>query len=173
MITDSEENIHSLCVFGHRDMTFTKQDEIDIYNLFEDFIVNKKVGIFYFGGFGTFDSVCHSITTKLKEKYLFIKRVYVCEDYKFISRPHKRPKWLKDEDYEAFEYFDMRYTGFYQRIYFRNCEIIDHSDICVFCVDETAEYSGAKKALEYARRKKKDFVNMHINTKEQAWIILK
>lgn len=41
----------------------------------------------------------------------------------------------------------MKYTGFYSRIYFRNCEIINHSDFCVFCVDETAEYSGAKKAL--------------------------
>ena len=155
-----ENNIFSLCVFGHRDMTFTEQNEIYIYNLFDYFIVNKRVGIFNFGGFGDFDDFAHKVVTKLKEKYPFIKRVYICEDYKFISRPHKRPKWLKDEDYEVFEYFDMRYTGFYQRIYFRNCEIIDHSDYCVFCVDETAEYSGAKKALEYAKRKKKEIKNV-------------
>ena len=40
-----ENNVYSLCVFGHRNMTFTEQDEINLYNLFEDFIVNKKVGI--------------------------------------------------------------------------------------------------------------------------------
>lgn len=55
----------------------------------------------------------------------------------------------------------MKYTGFYSRIYFRNCEIINHSDFCVFCVDETAEYSGAKKALEYARKKKKETINVY------------
>ena len=55
----------------------------------------------------------------------------------------------------------MNYTGFYKRIYFRNCEIIDHSDICVFCVDETAEYSGAKKSPEYARRKHKEYINIY------------
>ena len=160
MIFNSEEYIYSLCVFGHRDMTFAEQDEIDLYNLFEDYIVNKNVGIFNFGGFGDFDDFAHKVVTKLKEKYPFIKRVYIYEDYKFISKPSKRPVWLKDEDYEAFKYFVMRYSGFYQRIYFRNCEIIDHSDYCVFCVDETAEYSGAKKALEYAKRKKKVFVNV-------------
>ena len=134
------DNIYSLCVFGHRNMTFTEQDEIDLYNLFEDFIINKKVGIFN------------------------IKRVYICEDYKFISRPQKRPKWLKDEDYETFEYFDMEYTGFYSRIYFRNCEIIDHSDYCVFCIDENAEYSGALKALQYAKKNHKEIINTYNST---------
>ena len=32
---DTTTNIYSLCVFGHRDMTFTEQNEIDLYNLFE------------------------------------------------------------------------------------------------------------------------------------------
>lgn len=104
-----------------------------------------------FGGFGDFDNFCHEIISELKKKYTRIKRVYICEDYKFISRPHKRPKWLKDEDYEAFEYYEMKYTGFYKRIYFRNCEIIDHSDYCVFCVDENSEHLEAIKALKYAK----------------------
>ena len=141
-------------------MTFTKQDEVYLYNLFEEYITSKRVGIFNFGGFGDFDSFCHKIVTKLKEKYPFIKRVYVCEFYEYIKKPNKRPVLLKDEDYEAFEYFEMKYTGFYRRIYIRNCEIIDHSDYCVFCVDETAEYSGSKKALEYAKQKKKNIVNI-------------
>lgn len=55
-------------------------------------------------------------------------------------------------------------TGFYQRIYFRNCEIIDHSDYCVFCVDENAEYSGALKALQYAKKKHKEIINTYNST---------
>ena len=70
MMLNPEQYIYSLCVFGHRSMTFTEQDEIDLYNLFEDFIVNKRGGIFNFGGFGDFDDFAHTVATKLKEKFL-------------------------------------------------------------------------------------------------------
>ena len=160
MHINSGNNFYSLCVFGHRDMTFNEKEREYLYDLFEDMIVNKNIHIFLFGGFGGFDDFCHEIISELKKKYPQIKRVYVCEFYKYIERPNKRPAWLKNEDYEAFEYYEMNYTGFYQRIYFRNCEIIDHSDFCVFCVDENNNQSGAKKALEYAKRKKKNIINV-------------
>lgn len=148
------------CVFGHRDIEENFELPRRLYYLFEDFILHKNIDTFYFGGFGDFDSLCHEIVTELKEKYPHIQRVYVFDDYKYISRPRKRPKWLKDEDYESFEYFDMSYTGFYKRIFFRNCEIINHSDICVFYVDTSKTKSGALKALEYAKRKKKEIINV-------------
>ena len=139
---------------------YNEKDKIELYSLFEDFVLNKGVGIFLFGGFGNFDDFCHEVVTDLKEKYTFIKRVYICEDYRFVARPSKRPAWLKDEDFEEFDYYAMRYTGFYQRIYFRNLEIIEHSDFCVFYVDENRQNSGAGKALEYAKRKKKVLINV-------------
>lgn len=71
------------------------------------------------------------------------------------QRLSKRPKWLKDEDYEAFECFDMRYTGFYQRIYFRNCEIIDHSDYCVFMLTKLSNIPVQKKHLNMQKGKRK------------------
>lgn len=151
---------NTCCVFGHRDITFNENDRELLFNLFEDMIVNKNIYIFFIWWIWDFDDLCHEIITELKKKYPHIKRVYICEDYKFISRPHKRPKWLKDEDYEAFKYYEMKYTGFYKRIYFRNCEIIDHSDYCVFCVDENSEHLEAIKALKHAKRKKKEIVNI-------------
>lgn len=150
----------ALCVFGHWNIDIDEASKQKIYNIFEDYIVNKNVCIFYFGGFGNFDALCHTIITNLKQKYPHIKRIYVCEDYKFIDRPHKRPAWLKKEYYEDFVYFHMRYTGFYKRIYFRNCEIINNSDFCVFYVDEGRQHSGALKALQYAKRKKKTLINL-------------
>ena len=146
--------------FGHNKIKITKELENYLKSTFEMLITQENVKYFYFGGFGDFDDFAHKVTTKLKEKYPFIKRVYICEDYKFISRPHKRTKWLKDEDYEEITYLDLNFDYWYSRIYYRNCEIIDHSDYCVFCVDETVEYSGAKKALEYAKRKKKEIINV-------------
>ena len=155
-----KHNIINCCIFGHREIEVTNELTLRLKNVFVDLIVNKKVKNFFFGGFGEFDDLCHRIITELKEKYSYIKRVYVCEDYKFIDRPQKRPKWLTNNDYEEFTYFNMRYTGFYQRIYFRNCEIINNSVYCVFYVDINKKYSGAKKALEYAIKKKKEYVNM-------------
>ena len=155
---------NSCCIFGHREVEKTNELTLRLKSVFEDLIINKKVNCFLFGGFGAFDDLCHEVITELKRKYSYIKRVYVCEDYKFIDRPHKRPKWLTNEDYEEFTYFEMRYTGFYQRIYFRNCEIINNSDYCVFYVDINQKYSGAKKALEYAIKKKKDYINIFDTT---------
>ena len=148
---------NTCCVFGHRDITFDENDRELLYNLFEDMIVNKNIYIFLFGDF---DDFCHEIITELKKKYPHIKRVYVCEFYKYIEKPSKRPAWIKDEDYEVFEYFDMSYTGFYQRIYFRNCEITDHSDYCFFVLMKLLNILVQKKVLQYAKRKKKQIINV-------------
>lgn len=148
-------------IFGHSTILVTEQLEKDLYQLFEHLILENDIKIFYFGGFGDFDDLCHTIVTKLKIKYPSIKRVYVFEDYKFIQRPQKRRKWFREDDYESLEYFEMVYTGFYKRIYFRNCEIIDRSDVVVFYVNHT-EKSGAYKAMQYAQKKKKHIINVSL-----------
>lgn len=153
-------NIFNACsIFGHKRILVTAQLEKDLYQLFEWLILEKDINIFYFGGFSDFDDLCYKVVTELKTKYPFIKRVYVFEDYKFINRPQKRPQWFHAEDYEALEYFETVYTGFTKRIYFRNCEIIDRSDVVVFYVNHT-ENSGAYKAIQYATRKKKLIFNV-------------
>ena len=82
------------CVFGHSDITITKELIKKLNEIFENLIIDKKVNCFFFGGFGNFDDFCYKTITELKHKYQFIKRIYVCEDYKYIDRPHKRP-WLQ------------------------------------------------------------------------------
>ena len=120
----------AVTIFGHSeilqdDKNLAKNIENNLTNLIENF----DVGIVYFGGFGEFDDLCYDVVTYLRNtKYPFLKRVYVVEDSKFVNRPHKRPKWLNYDEYDDFVWFDMRYSGFYQRIYFRNCETIEHSE---------------------------------------------
>ena len=149
----------SCSVFGHSKIKITKELENYLKSTFEMLITQENVKYFYFGGFGEFDDLCHSIITELKTKHLEIYRIFCLSDPRH-QRLSKRPKWLKDEDYEEITYLDLNFDYWYSRIYYRNCEIIDHSDYCVFCVDETVEYSGAKKALEYAKRKKKEIINV-------------
>ena len=108
-----------------------------------------------------FDDLCWKVVTKLKEKYPHLKRIYCLSDPRH-QRISKRPKWLKDEDYEEFIYLDLDFDYWYQRIYYRNCVMIDRSDIIVFYVEEQ-ENSGAYKAYKYAKQKKKSIINI-LNT---------
>lgn len=151
-------NNYSCAFFGHREIEITEELKEKLKTYLKDLIENKSVSIFYFGGFGDFDSLCWQIVTELKEKYPFIKRIFCLYDPKH-QRAYKRPKWLKEEDYEEFVYLDIEFDYWYSRIYYRNCEIMNRSDYIVFYIASTAN-SGAYKAMQYAKRKKKNFVNL-------------
>lgn len=149
--------IESCSVFGHSEIEITQELEYKLFDTFED-IINKGCKLYYFGGFGMFDDLCHKVVSKLKGKYPHIKRIY-CLSGPRHQRISKRPNWLKDEDYEEFIYLDLDFDYWYQRIYYRNCAMIDRSGIIVFYV-EPKENSGAYKAYKYAVKKKKALINL-------------
>lgn len=144
--------------FGHREIEITQDLIIKLQSIIEDLIVNKEYKTFYFGGFGEFDDLCYKIVSELKINHPFIKRVFCLSDPRH-TRVSKRPKWLTKEQYEEYVYLDLEFDYWYQRIYFRNIEMINQSDFVIFYVNKT-ENSGAYKALQYAKKKKKPFVNI-------------
>lgn len=144
--------------FGHREIEITSELKTKLKAYIKDLINNKTVNCFYFGGFGNFDELCWQIVTDLKQTYPYIKRIFCLSDPRH-QRADKRPKWIKDEDYEEFIYLNLKFDYWYSRIYYRNCEMIDQSDYVIFYVTNT-ENSGAYKALRHAERMKKEFVNM-------------
>ena len=149
--------MESCSVFGHREIEITDTLKTKVFSTFED-LINQGCTYFYFGGFGAFDNLCHEIITELKNKYSHVKRVFCLSDVRHL-RPSKRPRWLKEEDYEDFIYWNLDFDWWYQRIYYRNCATIDHSDVVVFYVEER-EDSGAYKAFKYAQKKKKETINL-------------
>lgn len=153
-------NSNKVCsVFGHREIEITKELIDKLFTTFEDLIL-KGYQYFQFGGFGMFDNLCYMVVSKLKSKYPFLQRIYCLSDPRH-QRISKRPKWLKDEDYEEFIYLDLAFDWWYQRIYYRNLVMIDRSDVIVFYVQER-QNSGAYKAYKYAKRKKKQIINLFI-----------
>ncbi len=88
-----------LSFFGHADTPITEQLIVTLRNLIEDLIANQDFGLFYFGGFGTFDNACYKIVSELKIKYPHIKRIFCLSDPRH-ERFNKRPKWLKEQEYE-------------------------------------------------------------------------
>ena len=69
-------------------------------------------------------------------------------------------RYFKAEDYDEIIYLTPAFDGWYKSIYFRNCAMIDQSDVVIFFAEEKAE-SGAYKAYKYAKRKKdKRIINL-------------
>ena len=144
-------------VFGHSTIEITKNLEDKLFETFEN-LIDSGYEYFYFGGFGMFDDVCWKIITELKQNYPHIKRIYCLSDPRH-QNPLKRPRWMKDEDFEEFIYLDLAFDWWYQRIYFRNVEMINQSDFVIFYVNRTAK-SGAYKTFQYAKKIKKPFINL-------------
>lgn len=113
-------------------------------------LISEEFDCFYFGGFGMFDHLCWQLVTELKIDFPIIRRVYCLSDPRH-TRLSKRPKWLKNEDYEEFVYLDLDYDYWYTRIYYRNCEMINQSDFVIFYTLDQ-ENSGAYKAYKYAKK---------------------
>lgn len=147
-----------LSFFGHSEITINEKLVIDLTNLIRHLITQKNFGVFLFGGFGKFDELAWEIVTKLKKEYPHIKRIFVLTDEKHLKK-YKRPKYLLDEDYEDFIYLPLQYNGWQKRIYYRNIEMINLSDLVIFYVNNT-QNSGAYKALKYATLKKKTYINL-------------
>ena len=144
-------NYYKTCsFFGHREIEVSENWKSELKNKLENLIKNENFGVFYFGGFGKFDELCHQVVSELKQKYNHIKRIFCLADPRHL-RVSKRPTWLTQDDYEEFVYLDLNFDWWYQRIYFRNIEMINQSDYVIFYVENTKN-SGAFKAMQYAKK---------------------
>ena len=144
--------------FGHRDVNIT--DELYATTTAEILkSVHFGCRIFYFEGYGDFDDLCYRIVTKIKEENptLDIKRIYCVSQERYLR---KNTRYFRREDYDAVIYLVSSFEGWYKSIYFRNCAMIDNSEVVVFYAEER-ENSGAFKAYRYALKKKdKRVVNL-------------
>lgn len=161
-----------VCFIGHREVKKT-EELMQLLKETTEILINKGVTAFLFGSMSDFNKYAWEAVTSLKEKYHFIKRVYVRSGWQYI-----------DKTYE--EYL----LGFYEETYFpqkiekagkysyveRNYEMIDESAYCVFYYDKNylphqsgkaqngtlpkSRKSGTKIAYEYATRKQKQILNL-------------
>ena len=139
----------SCSFFGHSEIEITEKLKLDLKNFIENLIVKENCSVFYFGGFGMFDDLCHKIVSDLKQEFPHIKRIFCLSDPRHQSIL-KRPSWLKNEDYEEFVYLELSFDYWYTRIYYRNCEIVNISDYVITYV-RSKNNSGAYKILKYAQ----------------------
>ena len=154
-------NMSKICsFFGHRTIQDKEWLQSKVDTVVED-LIEKGFTHFLFGGFGEFDELCHAVVSVKKTKYPYIQRIYCVSDEKYLKE-HNRPTYLRLEDYEEFTYYAPTFNYWYTRIYYRNCEMIKRSDYVVFYA-ESREGSGAYKALQYAQKQKKRYINLMVN----------
>lgn len=143
--------------FGHRDAVLTNDEKIKLTNVILDLIENKNTIHFYFGGFGDFDQLCWEIVTEIKKIHPQINRYYCLEDARYQNE-RKRPKWLRNEDFEDFLYLTPDNTYWVNRIFFRNREMIKNSDYVIFYIRKVVKESGACKAYYFAQKILKNII---------------
>ena len=162
------------CFFGHRKIDETPELIERLTREIEILITEKEVNVFYFGSKSEFDDLSHKVVTELKEKYPYIKRVYVRSAFQHI------PDWYADSLLKHYEdtYFPEHMENAGRASYVkRNQEMINKSDFCVVYYDENyapprrrnsrrdlTDYqpkSGTKVAYDYAVKKKKEIINVY------------
>ena len=141
------------CFFGHRDRVYNEPDVFVILLDKVKELIKKGYNEFLFGGYGMFDALAHKAVKSFKEGYPYLKSVYVLA--------YLRNNF--DRDYLNNMYDEIVYPEIEEKpkrfaIAYRNKKIIDDSEVCIFYVDRS--YGGAYKAMQYAKRKKKEFINI-------------
>ena len=144
--------------FGHAYIDRKEEVYQKILHTVEELVYNEGCYEFWFGGYGEFDTLCHAIVTEIKKRCSAIRRVYCYSDEKQLLALKRRGE-ISTSDYEEIKLLPLTYNYWYTRIYYRNCKMIDASDTVIFYA-ESKEDSGAYKALKYAIRTKKRYVNL-------------
>ena len=149
------------CFFGHRTIKETKELKSRLNITIEKLIVEEKVSTFLFGSKSRFDDLCYELVTELKEKYPYLKRVYVRAEYPYVSDDYKNYLLKSYDD----TYYPQKIINSGKAVYVeRNYEMINKSEFCVIYFDEqnipNARKSGTKIALDYAVKMQKKIVNI-------------
>ncbi len=139
-------------------------------------LIDKGVKTFLFGSISEFDDLSWKTVTALKNKYPFIKRVYVRAAYQCIDKSYE--DYLLKSYEETYYPAKLEKAGKFSYVE-RNYEMIDNSTYCIFYYNKnytptlrlqsnfsfsshTKHNSGTRTAYHYAVKKKKTIINLYI-----------
>jgi len=143
-------------LFGHSEFFVNSDLECRIKSEIINCVENRGITEFYLGGYGGFDLACARFIRELKLIYPQIKSYLVLAylDKKFDDM---------DKDYIKKTYDDLIFPPIENvpkrlAIIKRNEWIIANSEYIIFYVNHS--WGGANKMLEYANKKKKNYINL-------------
>ena len=137
--------------FGHRHTPDSVRKVL--INTITELIENRGVDTFYVGNHGGYDCMVRSVLKELKDKYS-----HIC--YSVVLAHMPREKY----EFEYRDFSDMMYPEGLETvpkrfaISKRNEWMVNNSDIVVAYV--IGSIGGAAQFVDYARRKKKEIINL-------------
>ncbi len=152
---------NTCCFFGHREINETEELKSKLNNIIKNLITQENIDTFLFGSKSRFNSLCHELVSKIKQKYPHIRRIYVRAEYPYISEDYKNYLLESYED----TYYPERIINSGKASYVeRNRQMIDNSNFCIVYYDQpkapTTRKSGTKIALDYAIKQEKHIIKL-------------
>lgn len=147
------------CFFGHREIKESQALRQKVSQIIEEMIVCRQVDAFLFGSKSQFNCLCYEETTKLKEKYPYIKRIYIRAEFAEINEGYQN--YLLEQYEET--YYPPKAAKAGRAAYVeRNYEMINKSGHCVVyfhkdCLPKDRK-SGTQTALDYAVKKNRKLI---------------
>ncbi len=151
-----DQNAKICSCFGHKEISVTEEMRKNLRQSIAS-ALDDGIKIFLFGGLSAFDDLVYDVVSALKNERVdeSVKRVFCFPLDKQLRKP---PRWYVKKDYEEMICPPKSFDGWYDSIYFRNCSMIDMSDLVLFCTHDAGR-SGSFQAYKYAVKKHKKIIN--------------
>lgn len=140
---------------GHRDFVETAEAENQLTMFLEKYARENVRLVCYNGGYGNFDYFAAKCVQRMQEQYSNIRNCLVLPyiDQPFLDRIAVFTNCFDETIYPPLENVPRRYA-----IIRRNEWMVDSADVVIACVKYS--WGGAARTLEYARRKRKNIIQI-------------
>ena len=152
-------NVHTISFFGHRELLDSLRIEQCLEKLIRKLLKENEYVEFLVGREGEFDQLASSTIRRCKR---FVRddnsaHVWVL--------PYVTAEFLNNEEsfrqyYDEIEICGSAAAGHFKGAHqIRNREMVDRSDLVVFCIQQ--ESGGAWQTMKYAKKQGKPYININ------------
>ena len=139
---------------GHSNCVFSDEENEKLKQLLIKEIRKNPTCKFYLGGYGDFDSLCLRTLRELKKEFQSIELIFITPYLdKNYSKLELAKYYYDDVIFPPIENVPRKFA-----ILKRNEWMVDSADLVIAYVEYS--WGGAAKTLEYAKRKKKQIINL-------------
>ena len=151
-------DIYTVAFFGHREIEHFRETEQTLEKLIENLIREHAYVEFLVGRNGEFDQLVSSTVRSVRNRL-------GCKNCSLVLVLPYMTAEFRDNEASFLEYYGevevsaaAEGTHFKSAMQTRNREMVDRSDMVVFCVDHPS--GGAYQTLKYAKKHQKPYINI-------------
>ena len=141
---------------GHSDFLFSDDIKQQLKNILLSEIIKNPTCKFYLGGYGDFDSLCLRTLRELKTDFPDIELLFITP---YLDKNYSKLEFAK-KCYDIIIFPPIESIPRKFAILKRNVWMVDSADLVISYVKYS--WGGAAKTLRYAKRKKKQLINLAI-----------